>query len=89
MKRFDSFEKIASLIVDIMLGVLVVVVLIAMGTAIYDIFTHVLEMSSMNELYYVIEEIATWFILLEIFLMLLRYVKEGHHVPVRYRFYNI
>ncbi|AYW45771.1 phosphate-starvation-inducible protein PsiE [Tetragenococcus koreensis] len=84
MKRFDSFEKIASLIVDIMLGVLVVVVLIAMGTAIYDIFTHVLEMSSMNELYYVIEEIATWFILLEIFLMLLRYVKEGHHVPVRY-----
>ncbi|MCF1585949.1 phosphate-starvation-inducible PsiE family protein [Tetragenococcus koreensis] len=83
MKRFDSFEKIASLIVDIMLGVLVVV-LIAMGTAIYDIFTHVLEMSSMNELYYVIEEIATWFILLEIFLMLLRYVKEGHHVPVRY-----
>lgn len=84
MKRFDSFEKIASLIVDIMLGVLVVVVLIAMGTAIYDIFTHVLEMSSMNELYYVIEEIATWFILLKIFLMLLRYVKEGHHVPVRY-----
>ncbi|MDN6639386.1 MAG: phosphate-starvation-inducible PsiE family protein [Tetragenococcus sp.] len=84
MKRFDSFEKIASFIVDIMLGFLVIVVLIAMGMAIYDIFTHVIEMSSMNELYYVIEEIATWFILLEVFLMLLRYVKEGHHVPVRY-----
>lgn len=84
MKRFDSFEKLVSLIVDIMLAVLVVVVLIAMAAAIYDIFTHVLVMSSMSELYYVIEEIATWFILLEVFLMLLRYVKEGHHVPVRY-----
>lgn len=84
MRRFDSFEKIVSFIVDVMLGFLVIVVLIAMGMAIYDIFTHVVEMSSMNELYYVIEEIATWFILLEVFLMLLRYVKEGHHVPVRY-----
>ena len=84
MKRFDSFAKIVSLIVDIMLAILVIVVLIAMATAIYDIFTHVLTMSSMSELYYVIEEIATWFILLEVFLMLLRYVKEGHHVLVRY-----
>lgn len=84
MKRFDSFEKIVSFIVDVMLGFLVIVVLIAMGMAIYDIFSHVLEMNSMDELYYVIEEIATWFILLEVFLMLLRYVKEGHHVPVRY-----
>ncbi|GAA3011083.1 phosphate-starvation-inducible protein PsiE [Tetragenococcus solitarius] len=84
MKRFDSFEKIVSLVVDIMLAILVIVVLIAMATAIYDIFSHVLVMSSMSELYYVIEEIATWFILLEVFLMLLRYVKEGHHVPVRY-----
>ncbi|BAK95489.1 phosphate-starvation-inducible PsiE family protein [Tetragenococcus halophilus] len=84
MKRFDSFARVVSLIVDLMLAVLVIVVLIAMATAIYDIFTHVLTMSSMSELYYVIEEIATWFILLEVFLMLLRYVKEGHHVPVRY-----
>jgi len=59
MKRFDSFAKIVSLIVDLMLAILVIVVLIAMAAAIYDIFTHVLTMSSMSELYYVIEEIAT------------------------------
>ncbi|MEL5941084.1 hypothetical protein WN865_16345 [Tetragenococcus halophilus] len=53
MKRFDSFAKVVSLIVDLMLAVLVIVVLIAMATAIYDIFTHVLTMSSMSELYYV------------------------------------
>lgn len=83
-KLFDKFEKLASIAVDVILSVLVIVVLVAMAVSIYDIFYHVLAMNSMNELYYVIEEIATWFILLEIFLMLLRYVKEGHHVPVRY-----
>lgn len=81
---FDKFEKVVSIVVDIMLSVLVLVVLIGMAVSIYDICQHVLKMGSMHELYYVIEEIATWFILLEIFLMLLRYVKEGHHVPVRY-----
>lgn len=82
--RFDKFEKVVSVIVDIMVAFLVVIVLIVMGEAIYNIVTRVIPLTSMNQLSVLIEEIATLFILLEIILMLIRYVREGHHIPVRY-----
>ena len=80
-KYFKHFEKMISVIVDIMLGLLVLVV---MAEAIYKIVVHVIPLHEVSDLSLLIEEIATLFILLEIILMLLRYVKEGHHIPVRY-----
>lgn len=81
---FSRFEKLVSAFIDIVLMILVVVVLVAMIEAIYTIVMHVIPLASIDELSILIEEVATLLILLEIILMLLRYVKEGHHIPVRY-----
>lgn len=83
-KQISTLEKIVSTVVDILLGILVVIVIIVMGEAIYSIFQQVVPLKSTNSLYYLIEEVATLFILLEIILMLLRYVRDDHHIPVRY-----
>lgn len=84
-KQISTLEKIVSTVVDILLGILVIIVIIVMGEAIYSIFQQVVPLKSTNSLYYlIIEEVATLFILLEIILMLLRYVRDNHHIPVRY-----
>lgn len=84
MKVFPKFEKIIGLLVDILIGILVLVVLIAMGESIYVMIQHVIPLNEIGEMSFLIEEIATLFILLEIILMLLKYIKDGHHIPVRY-----
>ena len=58
-----------------MLAILVVLVLVVMAEAIYKIVTYVIPLTKVSDLSFLIEEIATLFILLEIILMLLRYVK--------------
>ncbi|MBV7389795.1 MULTISPECIES: phosphate-starvation-inducible PsiE family protein [Enterococcus] len=83
-KEFKLFEKIVSTIIDVVLAILVLVVLVVMVEAVYTIVRHVIPLESISELSILIEEVATLFILLEIILMLMRYVKEGHHIPVRY-----
>lgn len=81
---FLKFEKAISAVVDILLAVLIIVVVIVMGEGIFNIILHVIPLNNVSELTLLIEEIATLFILLEVILMLLRYIKEGHHIPVRY-----
>lgn len=81
---FLKFEKAISTVVDILLAILIVVVVIVMGEGIFNIILHVIPLNNVSELTLLIEEIATLFILLEVILMLLRYIKEGHHIPVRY-----
>ncbi|MHC5269592.1 phosphate-starvation-inducible PsiE family protein [Enterococcus sp. LJL98] len=84
MKVFPKFEKTIGMAVDILIGILILVVLIAMGESIYVMIQHVIPLDEIGEMSYLIEEIATLFILLEIILMLLKYIKDGHHIPVRY-----
>ncbi len=84
MDYFKVFKKYVSLLVDIMLGFLVLLILVVMAEAIYNIVMHMIPLHSMSSLSDLVEEVATLFILLEIILMLLRYVEEGHHIPVRY-----
>jgi len=84
MDFYQKFEKWVSSFVDLMLAILIILILIVMGEAIYSLVLQVIPLSSMDSLSSLIEEVATLFILLEIILMLLRYVKEGHHIPVRY-----
>lgn len=82
--KFNLFQTSVSSLIDFLLALLIIVVVIVMGEAILTIITHVIPLDSMEEVSLLIEEVATFFILLEIILMLLRYVKEGHHIPVRY-----
>ena len=81
---FLKFEKAISTVVDILLAVLIIVVVIVMGECIINMIMHVIPLNNVSELTLLIDEIATLFILLEVILMLLRYIKEGHHIPVRY-----
>lgn len=81
---FLKFEKAISTVVDILLAVLIIVVVIVMGEGIINMIMHVIPLNNVSELTLLIDEIATLFILLEVILMLLRYIKEGHHIPVRY-----
>ncbi len=81
---FQKFEKIIGQAVDILIGILIIVVLIAMGESIYMMIQHVIPLTKIGEMSYLIEEIATMFILLEIILMLLKYIKDDHHIPIRY-----
>ena len=69
---FQKFEKIIGQAVDILIGILIIVVLIAMGESIYMMIQHVIPLTEIGELSYLIEVIATMFILLEIILMLLK-----------------
>ncbi|EOT40362.1 phosphate-starvation-inducible PsiE family protein [Enterococcus columbae] len=82
--QFEKMQKIVSTVVDILLGILVVIIIIVMGEALYSIVHEVIPLKSTESLYVLIEEVATLFILLEIILMLLRYVRDDHHIPVRY-----
>ena len=81
---FQKFEKIIGQAVDILIGILIIVVLIVMGESIYMMIQHVIPLTEIGEMSYLIEEIATMFILLEIILMLLKYIKDDHHIPIRY-----
>jgi protein PsiE len=81
---FLKFEKAISTVVDILLAVLIIVVVIVMGEGIINMIMHVIPLNNVSELTLLIDEIATLFILLGVILMLLRYIKEGHHIPVRY-----
>lgn len=81
---FLKFEKAISTVVDILLAVLIIVVVIVMGEGIINMIMHVIPLNNVSELTLLIDEIATLFILSEVILMLLRYIKEGHHIPVRY-----
>lgn len=83
-KLFKNFEKIISAFVDLMLAFLILVMIFVMGEAIYKLTIQVIPLRSFTELSILVDGIATLFILLEVILMLLRYVKEGHHIPVRY-----
>lgn len=82
--QFEKMQKIVSTVVDILLGILVVIIIIVMGEALYSIVHEVIPLKSTDSLHVLIEEVATLFILLEIILMLLRYVRDDHHIPVRY-----
>ena len=55
-----------------------------MGESTYMMIQHVIPLTEIGEMSYLIEEIATMFILLEIILMLLKYIKDDHHIPIRY-----
>lgn len=74
---FLKFEKAISTVVDILLAVLIIVVVIVMGEGIINMIMHVIPLNNVSELTLLIDEIATLFILLEVILMLLRYIKSN------------
>ncbi|MGX7031649.1 phosphate-starvation-inducible PsiE family protein [Vagococcus zengguangii] len=81
---YKKFENLIDLIVHLIIMVLIGVVLIGMVELVYNIITTSITIGTMESLTVMIQDVATFFIFLEIILMLLKYLKDIHHVPVKY-----
>ncbi len=82
--KFDHYKKLVNSTLDILLGFLAIVVVIFMLRYILDIGSLILQPLSTALLGKVIQEVASFFMLFEFVIMLVRYIEEGHHIPIRY-----
>ena len=82
--KFDHYKKLVNSTLDILLGFLAIVVVIFMLRYILDIGSLTLQPLSTALFGKVIQEVASFFMLFEFVIMLVRYIEEGHHIPIRY-----
>lgn len=82
--RFDHYKKLVNSTLDILLGFLAIVVVIFMLRYILDIGSLILQPLSTALFGQVIQEVTSFFMLFEFVIMLVRYIEEGHHIPIRY-----
>ena len=82
--KFDHYKKLVNSTLDILLGFLAIVVVIFMLRYILDIGSLILQPLSTALFGKVIQEVASFFMLFEFVIMLVRYIEEGHHIPIRY-----
>ncbi|MGX6961294.1 phosphate-starvation-inducible PsiE family protein [Vagococcus xieshaowenii] len=81
---YRNFEKMIDLLIHLIIMVLIAIVLIGMVELVYNIIMTSITIGTMDSLTVMIQDVATFFIFLEIILMLLKYLKDIHHVPVKY-----
>ena len=82
--KFDHYKKLVNSTLDILLGFLAIVVVIFMLRYILDIGSLILQPLSPALFGKVIQEVTSFFMLFEFVIMLVRYIEEGHHIPIRY-----
>ncbi|MGJ0799238.1 phosphate-starvation-inducible protein PsiE [Lacticaseibacillus paracasei] len=82
--KFDHYKKLVNSTLDILLGFLAIVVVFFMLRYILDIGSLILQPLSTALFGKVIQEVASFFMLFEFVIMLVRYIEEGHHIPIRY-----
>ncbi|MFK5279948.1 phosphate-starvation-inducible protein PsiE, partial [Lacticaseibacillus paracasei] len=82
--KFDHYKKLVNSTLDILLGFLAIVVVIFMLRYILDIGSLILQPLSTALFGKVIQEVTSFFMLFEFVIMLVRYIEEGHHIPIRY-----
>ncbi|MDN6608671.1 MAG: phosphate-starvation-inducible protein PsiE [Lacticaseibacillus paracasei] len=82
--KFDHYKKLVNSTLDILLGFLAIVVVIFMLRYILDIGSLLLQPLSTALFGKVIQEVTSFFMLFEFVIMLVRYIEEGHHIPIRY-----
>lgn len=72
------------LCVKVIIIILIGVVMIGMLQLIFGIINESIRMGTRDSLAFMVNDIATFFIFLEIILMLLRYIENIYHAPVKY-----
>lgn len=82
--KFETFKKGLTLLLDIVLGMLAVMLIIFMVKQLIDIALFVKEPLDPKIFSLLIQEITSFFILFEFVIMVIRYIQEGHHIPIRY-----
>ncbi|MFV0560497.1 MAG: phosphate-starvation-inducible PsiE family protein [Enterococcus sp.] len=80
MKQYPRLFKVASFFIDSVIVLLMIAIFISMAETVWQIFQMIFHI----ELHGIVESVANFFLLLEIILMLMRYLDDGYSVPVKY-----
>ena len=83
-KNFSVVKKYVNLILDIVLGILGVFLLVFMASYLVDLATYLMKPMTPDNFSVIMQEIISFFMLFEFIMMILRYIQEGHHIPIRY-----
>ncbi|MBP2097572.1 phosphate-starvation-inducible protein PsiE [Enterococcus rivorum] len=82
--QFETFKKFLTLLLDILLGMLALLLIVFMVKQWVDIVLFVKQPLAPKVFSLLIQEITSFFILFEFVIMVIRYIQEGHHIPIRY-----
>lgn len=82
--QFETFKKFLTLLLDILLGMLALLLIVFMVKQLVDIVLFVKQPLAPKVFSLLIQEITSFFILFEFVIMVIRYIQEGHHIPIRY-----
>lgn len=83
-QRFGIMKRYVNWVLDIVLGVLALLILIFMIRQLIDISTFISKPMTPKNLSIVMQEVVAFFMLFEFIMMVIRYIQEGHHIPIRY-----
>lgn len=83
-QRFGIMKKYVNLVLDVVLGVLAILILVFMIRQLIDIGTFITKPMTPQNLSIVMQEVVAFFMLFEFIMMVIRYIQEGHHIPIRY-----
>ncbi|MGM0124543.1 protein PsiE [Enterococcus sp. AZ194] len=82
--NFDLYKKTINRIIDLILGIASVFIIIYMVRYLMDVGRLIFADVSTDNFELFIQEITAFFMLFEFVVMLIRYIQEGHHIPIRY-----
>lgn len=83
-QRFGIMKKYVNWVLDVVLGVLALLILVFMIRQLIDISTFISKPMTPKNLSIVMQEVVAFFMLFEFIMMVIRYIQEGHHIPIRY-----
>jgi protein PsiE len=83
-QRFGMLKKYVNWVLDVVLGLLALLILVFMIRQLIDIGTFVSKPMTPKNLSVVMQEVVAFFMLFEFIMMVIRYIQEGHHIPIRY-----
>lgn len=83
-KRYPPINNFVNIILDIVLGGLAILILIFMVRYLIDISQFVFKPVNSENFSTLMQEVTSFFMLFEFVMMLVRYIQEGHHIPIRY-----
>lgn len=83
-QRFGIMKKYVNLVLDVVLGILAILILVFMIRQLIDIGTFITKPMTPQNLSIVMQEVVAFFMLFEFIMMVIRYIQEGHHIPIRY-----
>lgn len=82
--NFTDFKKLIDRIIDLLLGIACLFIIIYMFRYLVDVGYLLFQPISTDTFAIIIQEMTAFFMLFEFALMLVRYIQDGHHIPIRY-----